>query len=279
MNLAPKKALRLNADGSEYEVPLENILVGDRIRVRPGESVAVDGQVTEGRSSVDESMITGESIPVEKNPGDTVTGGTINGNGGLIIEATKVGDDTMLAQIVKLVTSAQRSRAPIQSLADRVASWFVPAVVGVALVSFIAWLIFAPEQSFIYAIVAAVSVLMIACPCALGLATPVSVIAATGRGAQAGVLIRNAAALERLAAADVLVIDKTGTITEGKPVLSGVAAFEGLSEDEVLALAASLEKGSGHPLATAILKGAEDKGLALRDLDGFDSVTGKGFRA
>ncbi len=186
VNLAPKKALRLNADGSEYEVPLENILVGDRIRVRPGESVAVDGQVTEGRSSVDESMITGESIPVEKNPGDTVTGGTINGNGGLIIEATKVGDDTMLAQIVKLVTSAQRSRAPIQSLADRVASWFVPAVVGVALVSFIAWLIFAPEQSFIYAIVAAVSVLMIACPCALGLATPVSVIAATGRGAQAG---------------------------------------------------------------------------------------------
>ncbi len=173
----------------------------------------MDGAVVEGRSSVDESMITGESIPVEKNPGDAVTGGTINGNGGLVIEATKVGDDTMLAQIVKMVTSAQRSRAPIQSLADRVASWFVPAVVGVALVSFVAWLIFAPEQSFIYAIVAAVSVLMIACPCALGLATPVSVIAATGRGAQAGVLIRNAAALERLAAADVLVIDKTGTIT------------------------------------------------------------------
>ncbi len=278
VNLAPKKALRLNADGSEYEVPLENILVGDHIRVRPGESVAVDGQVTEGRSSVDESMITGESIPVEKNPGDTVTGGTINGNGGLIIEATKVGDDTMLAQIVKLVTSAQRSRAPIQSLADRVAGWFVPAVVGVALLSFIVWLIFAPEQSFIYAIVAAVSVLMIACPCALGLATPVSVIAATGRGAQAGVLIRNAAALERLAAADVLVIDKTGTITEGKPVLSGLAAFEGFSEDEVLALAASLEKGSGHPLAAAILKGAEERGAPLHEVDNFESVTGKGVQ-
>ncbi len=215
VNLAPKKALRLNADGSEYEVPLENILVGDRIRVRPAKAwrlTAGDGRPLVGGREHDY----GESIPVEKNPGDTVTGGTINGNGGLIIEATKVGDDTMLAQIVKLVTSAQRSRAPIQSLADRVASWFVPAVVGVALVSFIAWLIFAPEQSFIYAIVAAVSVLMIACPCALGLATPVSVIAATGRGAQAGVLIRNAAALERLAAADVLVIDKTGTITEGK---------------------------------------------------------------
>jgi len=279
VNLAPKKALRLNADGSEYEAPLENILVGDRIRVRPGESVAVDGQVTEGRSAVDESMITGESIPVEKNPGDAVTGGTINGNGGLIIEATKVGDDTMLAQIVKMVATAQRSRAPIQSLADKVAGWFVPAVVGVAVVSFIAWLVFAPEQSFIYAIVAAVSVLMIACPCALGLATPVSVIAATGRGAQAGVLIRNAAALERLAAADTLVIDKTGTITEGKPRLTGVTAFEGFTENEVLALAASLEKGSGHPLASAILKGAEEKGLALRDVTDFDSVSGKGVLA
>jgi Cu+-exporting ATPase len=278
VNLAPKKALRLNADGSEYEAPLENILVGDRIRVRPGESVAVDGAVVEGRSSVDESMITGEPMPVEKQTGDPVTGGTINGNGSFVMEATKVGDDTMLAQIVKLVSSAQRSRAPIQSLADRVASWFVPAVVGVAILAFVAWLVFAPEQSFIYAIVAAVSVLMIACPCALGLATPVSVIAATGRGAQAGVLIRNAAALERLARADTLVIDKTGTITEGRPGLSGVTAFEGFSEDEVLALAASLEKGSGHPLAAALLKGAQEKGLALRDVTGFESVTGKGVR-
>jgi P-type Cu+ transporter len=276
VNLAPKKALRLNGDGTEYEAPLENILVGDRIRVRPGESVAVDGRVIEGRSAVDESMITGEPIPVEKAANDNVTGGTINGNGGFVMEAVKVGDDTMLSQIVKMVTGAQRSRAPIQSLADRVSSWFVPTVVGVAVLTFIAWLVFAPEQSFIYAVVAAVSVLMIACPCALGLATPVSVISATGRGAQAGVLVRNAAALERLAGADTLVIDKTGTITEGKPRVTQVQAVVPFSEADVLQLAASLEKGSGHPLASAILKAAEERGLSLPEVEDFGSVSGKG---
>ena len=279
INLAPKKALRINDDGSEYEVPLENILEGDRLRVRPGESVAVDGEILDGQSSIDESMVTGESIPVEKAPGDLVTGGTINGNGGFVMEARKVGEDTMLSQIVKMVASAQRSRAPIQSLADTVSGYFVPAVVSIAVLSFIAWMIFAPDQNFIYAIISAVSVLVIACPCALGLATPVSVIAAAGRGAQAGVLIRNAAALERLAGADTLVIDKTGTLTEGRPVLQRVEATGIHGNEHVLRLAASLEKGSGHPLAAAILKGAEAQGLALPEAKDFASVTGKGVKA
>mgnify|MGYP000556568365 CR=1 FL=1 len=279
VNLAPKKALRLNADGSEYEAPLENLLIGDRIRVRPGESVAVDGHVVEGQSSVDESMITGEPMPVEKAPGYPVTGGTLNTNGSFVMEAEKVGDDTMLSQIIRLVTAAQRSRAPIQSLADRVSSWFVPSVVGVALLAFLAWMIFAPEDPFIFAIISAVSVLMIACPCALGLATPVSVISATGRGARAGVLIRDAATLERMAGADTLVIDKTGTLTEGRPVLQLVRAFGPFSEDEALSLAASLERGSAHPLATAVLNGAEARSLALRDAVNFQSISGKGVSA
>ena len=279
LDLAPKTARRITADGSEADVPLETVAAGDRLRVRPGESVPVDGVVVEGRSSVDESMLTGEPVPVEKAEGDTVTGGTLNRNGTFVMRAEKVGAETMLSRIVEMVAKAQRSRAPIQALADRISFWFVPAVVLVAVLAFLGWVAFGPSPSLVYALVAAVSVLIIACPCALGLATPMSIMTATGRGAQAGVLVKDAEALERLAAVDVLVIDKTGTVTEGRPTLTDVVAAEGFSEAEVLSLAAILERGSEHPLAEAIVAGARLRGVEMAEkAEGFAAVTGKGVR-
>src|SRR5690606_29152466 len=245
LDLAPKTARRIGADGSETDVPLDDVKAGDRLRIRPGEAVPVDGSVMEGRSSVDESMITGEPVPVEKVPGEPLTGGTLNRNGTLVMQAERVGAETVLARIVELVATAQRSRAPIQGLADRVSFYFVPAVVLVALAAFTVWLL--AGYGLTFAIVSAVSVLIIACPCALGLATPMSVMIATGRGAHGGVLVRDAAALERLAAVNTLVVDKTGTLTEGKPKLTEVVA-DGIAEDDLLTLAAGLEKGSEHPL-------------------------------
>ncbi|MGM0583127.1 MAG: heavy metal translocating P-type ATPase [Pseudomonadota bacterium] len=276
LDLAPKTARRILPDGTEYEAPLENVVEGDRLRVRPGESVPVDAGVIEGRSSVDESMITGESVPVEKTEGDRVIGGTINKNGSLVIEAARVGADTVLSQIVDMVSQAKRSRAPIQGLADRVSSVFVPAVVAVAVVAFVVWLSWGPQPSLAYAVVAGVSVLIIACPCALGLATPISITTAAGRGAQAGVLIRDAEALERMARVDTVIVDKTGTLTEGRPKLTDAVALGELSEDEVLRLAAGLEKGSEHPLAEAILEGARERGLEPPRAEDFEAVTGKG---
>ncbi len=276
LDLAPKTARRLGSDGSETDVPLDEVVAGDRLRVRPGESVPVDGIVLEGHSSIDESMLTGEPLPVEKIEHDIVTGGTLNRNGTLLIKAEKVGADTVLSQIVGMVAAAQRSRAPIQGLADRVAAWFVPAVVLVAIIAFIVWSLIGPEPSMIYGLVAAVSVLIIACPCALGLATPMSIMTATGRGAHAGVLIKDAEGLERFAAVDTLIIDKTGTLTEGKPKLTDLVAQPGFTEGELLALAASLEKGSEHPLAEAIVEGAKARNLTLADATGFEAVTGKG---
>lgn len=276
LDLAPKMARRINDDGSERDVPLENILEGDQLRVRPGDSVPVDGVVLEGHSSVDESMITGEPIAIEKVMDDSVTGGTLNGTGSFIMKAHRVGGDTMLAKIVEMVASAQRSRAPIQGLADKVASYFVPTVVLVAIVAFAIWSMLGPQPALVHALVAAVSVLIIACPCALGLATPMSIMTATGRGAQAGVLIRDAEALERFAKVDTLVVDKTGTLTQGKPELSDVIALKGFEESDVLALAASLEKGSEHPLAEAIVTGADDRGLKSKKVSGFEATTGKG---
>jgi Cu+-exporting ATPase len=275
LNLAPKTARRVT-DAGEEDVALEAVAAGDRLRVRPGEAVPVDGVVMEGRSSVDESMLTGEPLPVEKTAGDPVTGGTLNRTGGFVMRAEKIGADTMLARIVAMVAQAQRSRAPIQALADKVAGLFVPAVVTVALAAFAAWMVWGPTPALGYAVVAAVSVLIIACPCALGLATPMSIMVATGRGAQAGVLIRDAEALERFAKVDVLIVDKTGTLTEGRPSLTEVIAAEGFSEDEVLALAAGLERGSEHPLAEAIVKGAEARGVAMPAAGDFAAVTGKG---
>ncbi|MBT6118063.1 MAG: copper-translocating P-type ATPase, partial [Rhodospirillaceae bacterium] len=278
LDLAPKTARRLTEAGEDEEVPLDRIAEGDRLRVRPGESVPVDGTVLEGRSAVDESMVTGESIPVEKGPEDSLIGGTLNGTGALIMRAEHVGADTMLSRIVKMVAEAQRSRAPIQGLADRVAAIFVPTVVAIALAAFALWLIVGPSPSFTYALVAAVSILIIACPCALGLATPMSIMVGTGRGAQAGVLIRSAEALERFAKVDTLVFDKTGTLTEGRPKLVAVETAEGTGEsaDDLLRLAASLERGSEHPLAAAIVAGAKDKDLTLTEAQDFASVTGKG---
>jgi Cu+-exporting ATPase len=277
MDLAPKTARRVLPDGSEYDAPLENIVEGDTLRVRPGDSVPVDGEVIEGRTSVDESMITGEPVPVEKTEGDRVTGGTINKNGTLAIRATQVGADTVLAQIVEMVAGARRSRAPIQGLADRVSSIFVPTVVAVAIAAFFAWLAFGPEPALAFAIASAVSVLIIACPCALGLATPISITTAAGRGAQAGVLIKDAEALERMARVDTVIVDKTGTLTEGKPTLTDVVALQG-DEAEVLGLAAALERGSEHPLAEAIVAGARDRGLSPGSAADFEAVTGKGVR-
>lgn len=276
LDLAPKTARRIEADGSEKDVPLDDVTAGDRLRVRPGDSIPVDGVVTEGRSSVDESMITGEPLPVEKTEGDKLTGGTLNKNGTLLMTAERVGAETMLSQIVDMVAKAQRSRAPIQGLADRVSYYFVPAVVLIAILSFIVWAIFGPQPSMIFAIVSAVSVLIIACPCALGLATPMSIMTATGRGAQAGVLIKDAEALERFAKVDILIVDKTGTLTEGRPKLTDVVALEGFDETELLALAAGLEKGSEHPLAEAIVEGAEQRGVKIADAQGFEAATGKG---
>jgi Cu+-exporting ATPase len=278
LDLAAKTARIIREDGSEEEIPLEHVHVGDRLRVRPGEKVPVDGEVVDGRSSVDESMITGEPVPVEKVAGDAVTGATINGTGSLVIEAKRVGSDTMLAQIVEMVAAAQRSRAPIQKYADKVAGWFVPAVIGVAVLAFLSWAIWGPEPALAYALVAAVAVLIIACPCALGLATPMSIMTATGRGAQAGVLIKNAEALERFEKIDTLIVDKTGTLTEGKPKLVAVLPEQGFEESKVLRTAASLERGSEHPLAEAIVNGAEERGIALAKAEDFEAVTGKGVK-
>ncbi|RUU45884.1 heavy metal translocating P-type ATPase [Mesorhizobium sp. M6A.T.Ce.TU.002.03.1.1] len=276
LDLAPKSARLISGDGSENDVPLDTVKVGDRLRIRPGDAVPVDGIVLEGRSSIDESMLSGEPLPVEKTEGAPVTGGTLNKNGSLIMRAERIGAETTLARIVELVAKAQRSRAPIQGLADRVSFYFVPAVVVVAIVAFVAWAIFGPQPSLIFAIVSAVSVLIIACPCALGLATPMSIMTATGRGAHAGVLIKDAEALERFASVDTLIVDKTGTLTEGRPRLTDVVAAEGVTEDDLLALAAGLEKGSEHPLAEAIVEGARERGVEIPDAGGFEAVTGKG---
>ena len=276
LDLAPKTARRIAADGSEADVPLDEVQAGDKLRIRPGDSVPVDGIVVEGRSSVDEAMITGEPVPVEKTEGDKVIGGTVNKNGSLVMQAEKIGAETMLSQIVDMVAKAQRSRAPIQGLADRISFYFVPMVIVVAILSFIGWALWGPEPSMIYAIVAAVSVLIIACPCALGLATPMSIMTATGRGAQTGVLIKDAEALERMAKVDTLIVDKTGTLTEGRPKLTDVVAVSGIDDNTLLQLAASLEKGSEHPLADAIVAGAEAKGLKTDNVDEFEAITGKG---
>jgi P-type Cu+ transporter len=276
LGLAPKTARRVRDDGSDEEVAVEEVQVGDRLRVRPGDKIPVDGAVLEGRSTIDESMLTGEPVPVEKTMGARVSGGTINQSGSFVFRAERVGSETMLAQIVQMVAEAQRSRAPIQSLVDVVASWFVPAVVAVAILAFIAWTVFGPPPAMAYALVAAVSVLIIACPCALGLATPVSIMVGTGRGAQAGVLIKNAEALERFAKVDTLVVDKTGTLTLGKPKVTTLVPAEGIDENDLLMLAASLERASEHPLAAAIVDAAGARGLELLEASDFDSITGEG---
>ena len=278
LDLAAKTARIIRDDGNEEEIPLEHVQVGDRLRVRPGDKIPVDGTVVDGRSSVDESMISGEPVPVEKVAGDLVTGATINGTGTLVMKATRVGSDTMLAQIVEMVANAQRSRAPIQKYADRVSGWFVPVVIGIAVLAFAGWAIWGPAPALSYALIAAVAVLIIACPCALGLATPMSIMTATGRGAQAGVLIKNAEALERFEKIDTLMVDKTGTLTMGKPRLVAVLPLEGHEENEVLRLAATLEKGSEHPLAEAIVDGAKERGLQLGSAADFDALTGKGVK-
>ncbi|RDI57168.1 heavy metal translocating P-type ATPase [Microvirga subterranea] len=276
LDLAPKTARKILPDGSEQEVQLDTVQAGDRLRVRPGEKVPVDGAVLEGRSAVDESMVTGESMPVTKEVGAKVIGGTMNQSGGLVIEAQKVGRDTMLSQIVQLVAEAQRSRAPIQRLADQVSGYFVPAVIGVAVLAFVAWAIWGPEPQFSYGLVAAVAVLIIACPCALGLATPMSIMVGVGRGAQAGVLIKNAEALEHMEKVDTLVVDKTGTLTEGRPAVTAVVPAPGFAEAEVLRLSASAERPSEHPLAIAIVEAAEKQGITTAPVTDFDSPTGKG---
>ena len=279
LELAPPTAFRVAADGSEEEVSLDEIAEGDRLRVRPSDKVAVDGIVDEGHSSVDESMISGEPIPVEKHAGDTVIGGTVNGTGSFVMIATGVGENTMLAQIVKMVAEAQRSRAPIQRLADLVASWFVPTVVVIAIITFLLWAWLGPQPAMAYAIVNAVAVLIIACPCALGLATPMSIMVGTGKGAQNGILIKNAEALEIFEKVDTIVVDKTGTLTEGHPELILVTPAGGFEEDSMLALAASVETASEHPLAAAIVRGATARSLSLHNQQGFESITGQGARA
>jgi len=278
LGLAAKTARRIAPDGSESDVAIEDVQAGDRLRVRPGEKVPVDGRVIEGRTVIDESMITGEPIPVEKNPGDRVIGATINQTGGVVIEAERVGQETMLAQIVQMVAEAQRSRAPIQRLADVISMYFVPAVVAIAITTFAVWSVWGPEPAMTFGLINAVAVLIIACPCALGLATPMSIMVGVGRGAQVGVLIKDAAALELLEKVDTLVVDKTGTLTEGKPRLVTVAAPKGENTDELLKLAASLERASEHPLAAAIVSGAEERGLKLADVTAFESFSGKGVR-
>ncbi|HEU4428732.1 MAG TPA: heavy metal translocating P-type ATPase [Myxococcota bacterium] len=276
LGLAPKTARRVNEDGSEGDVPLEHVHVGDRLRVRPGEKVPVDGVVLEGSSAVDESMITGEPIPVAKAQGERVTGATVNGTGSLLIRAERVGSETLLAQIVQMVAEAQRSRAPIQGLADTVAGYFVPAVIAIALLTAVVWALVGPEPRMAHALINAVAVLIIACPCALGLATPMSIMVATGKAATVGVLFRNAEAIELLRTVDTIVVDKTGTLTEGKPRLVRVVPTAGFSESEVLRLAATLERASEHPLAQAIVSGASEREIALEDVKGFDSRTGRG---
>jgi Cu+-exporting ATPase len=278
LNLAPQQAHLLAADGTESDVPLDQVKRGDKLRVRPGERIPVDGTIREGSSAIDESMVTGEPMPVEKSTGDKVTGGTLNTSGSFIMEAERVGSETMLAQIVRLVSEAQRSRAPLQRLADHVAAYFVPAVIAVAILAFAGWILFGPEPRFAHALVAAVSVLIIACPCALGLATPMSIMVAVGRGALAGVLVRNAEALETLAKVDTLVVDKTGTLTEGKPTVSSIQVVDGsgLSNDELLSLTASVEQSSEHPLARAIVRGAQEKNLPLALPTDFRAISGAG---
>ncbi|HUX74223.1 MAG TPA: heavy metal translocating P-type ATPase [Steroidobacteraceae bacterium] len=277
LNLAPKKARRIRDDGDDEEIPLDKVRLGDRLRVRPGEAVPVDGSVADGDSAVDESMVTGESMPVAKTAGAKVIGGTINGAGALTMRAEKIGADTMLSRIVHMVGEAQRSRAPIQRLADAVAGWFVPAVIGAALLAFAAWMIWGPPPALAYALVAAVSVLIIACPCALGLATPMAIMVGVGKGATAGVLIKNAEALERFEKVDTLVVDKTGTLTEGKPRVVAVVAATGFDESTVVLLAASLERSSEHPLAAAIVAAAKERGIALQDAAQFAAIAGKGI--
>ncbi|MFN3172752.1 MAG: heavy metal translocating P-type ATPase [Hyphomicrobiales bacterium] len=278
LDLAPKTARRITPEGDEYDAPLENIIEGDVLRVRPGEAVPVDAIVKEGRSTVDESMLTGEPLPIEKTEGDTVTGGTLNKNGTIVVVADKVGEDTMLSRIVTMVSAAQRSRAPIQGLADKVSSYFVPTVVIIAIAAFFVWLVVGPDPAIAFAIVSAVSVLIIACPCALGLATPMSIMTATGRGAQEGILIKDAESLERLAKVDVLVVDKTGTLTEGKPTLTDVIVMPEHDETQVLKLVRGLEAGSEHPLAEAIVDGIASRGIDAAPMDHFEAVTGKGVR-
>ena len=276
LDLAPAMARRIKTDGSEEEVPLAAVAVGDRLRVRPGDKVPLDGEVLEGGSNVDESMVTGEPVPVAKAPGARVVGGTLNGQGAFVMRADRVGQDTVLAQIVRMVAQAQRSRAPIQRLADRVAGWFVPAVVGIAVLAFVAWAVWGPEPRLAYALVAAVTVLIIACPCALGLATPMSIMVGVGRGAQAGVLIKNAEALERMERIDTLVVDKTGTLTQGRPEVVAVVPAAGFDEAELLRLAAGLERPSQHPLAEAVVRAAWKRGLAVPAVEGFDAPAGRG---
>jgi Cu+-exporting ATPase len=276
LKLAPKTARRLRAEGGDEEVALELVQVGNRLRLRPGDGVPVDGEVLEGKSVVDESMVTGESVPSAKHPGDKLIGGTVNGTGSLVMRADKVGADTMLARIVSMVSEAQRSRAPIQRMADTVSGYFVPAVLGVAVIAFVVWAVWGPAPAFSYALIAAVSVLIIACPCALGLATPMSISIGIGKGAGAGVLIKSAEALERMEKVDTLVVDKTGTLTEGKPKVTVIVPASGMAEPEILSLAAGLERSSEHPLAEAILTAAQDRGASIEEPTDFVSVTGKG---
>ena len=279
LKLAPETALRLRSDGSDEEVPLDLVGKGDRLRVRPGERVPVDGVVIEGHSSVDESLVTGESLPIEKPPGATLAAGTINGTGSFVMQAERVGSETLLGQIVRMVAEAQRTRAPIQRLADSVSSYFVPAVVGTAIIAFLAWSVYGPPPAMAFALATATSVLIIACPCALGLATPMSIMVGTGRGAQAGILVRNAEALEQLQRVDTLVVDKTGTLTVGRPEVTTVAAAEGFTESQVLQVAASLERGSEHPLAAAILAGMRERGGRALPVERFNAAAGGGVEA
>jgi Cu+-exporting ATPase len=276
LQLAPKTARRIGEDGLDHEVEIDHLVVGDRLRVRPGEKVPVDGVILEGRSTLDESLVTGESMPVTREAGERVIAGTLNQSGGFVMRAERLGRDTLLAQIVQMVADAQRSRAPIQRIADRVASWFVPAVMVAAIIAFAAWATFGPEPKMAFGLIAAVSVLIIACPCALGLATPMSIMVGIGRGAHAGVLVKNAEALERMEMIDTLVVDKTGTLTEGKPGVTAIVPASGFAEDEILRLAASIERASEHPLADAIVRAANQRGLDLAGVDGFNSPAGKG---
>lgn len=276
LDLSPKQARRVRADGADEDIGVERILVGDRLRVRPGESVPVDGVIVEGRSAIDEAMVTGEAMPVTRGPGDKVIGGTVNQSGSFLMNAEKIGRDTVLARIVQMVAQAQRSRAPIQRLADQVSGWFVPVVIAVAVLAFAAWAIWGPEPRLTFGLVAAVSVLIIACPCALGLATPMSIMVGVGRGAQSGVLIKNAEALERMEKVDTLVIDKTGTLTEGRPSVVAIRTANGFAEGELLRLAASLERSSEHPLAAAIVRVADERNIPLAKAEDFDSPVGKG---
>ena len=278
LQLAPKVAHLVRDDGTEEDVPLGHVHVGDRLRVRPGEKVPVDGRVVEGRSSVDEAMLTGEPMPADKTPGDRVVGATVNQTGSLLIVAERVGADSLLSQIVSLVAQAQRSRAPSQRLADEVAKWFVPSVIAIAMLTFVAWLLLGPEPKLAYAVVNAVSVLIIACPCALGLATPISIMVASGRGAQLGVLFRDAQAIENLRKVDTLVLDKTGTITLGRPAYDRTLALPGVTEEQVLSWGAGLDRASEHPLARAVVAGAEARGVTLAVVSEFESITGQGVR-